>query len=356
MSQVRSADETWGIPLNVFYCPHCYSAHLASTGVTLTACPSCLQEDVSPEPERMRREPPELMIPFEIDSQQANHSIAQWVKGGWFRPDEMRPEVLLARVRPYYFPVWLVDSDIEAVWQAEMGYDYEAASYREQYRGGGWVSEQVTETRIRWEPRAGRLKRHYDNVAVPAMEDHDVWMTRLHGYDYRARRDYAPQAIERSVIRVPDHDPGAAWPAAEHMLTRTASIECKSASGADHVRNWAMQAKYYHLNWTQMLVPAYVTYYREADGVYPVWINGQSGTVYGVKHLSQRKATIASLILGGVAVFLFLLGAILALVGAAVVLPLAIGAILVVVGILVGLLAPTPAIWVWLRNRGAAKE
>ena len=100
------------------------------------------------------------------------------------------------------------------------------------------------------------------------------------------------------------------------MLNRTASIECKGASEADHVRNWKMRARYYDLNWTQMLIPAYVTYYREGDGVYPVWINGQSGHVYGIKVLSQRKATKASLVLGGLAALGFLLGVILALIGA----------------------------------------
>ena len=353
MTQTQPVDEAWGVSLNVFYCAHCHSAHLAPTDVTLTACPACLHAEITPEPERMRREPPELVTPFAVDSQQASSALARWAKGGWFRPDELRADVLLARVRPYYFPVWLVDSHVEAVWQAEMGYDYEAVSYREQYQGGRWVSEQATETRIRWEPRVGRLARHYDNVAVPAMAEHDLWMTRLGGVDYRTRKAYDPQAIERCVVRVPDHDPEAAWPDAEHVLNRTTSIECKSASEASHVRNWAMRAQYQRLNWTQMLVPAYVTYYGEGEGMYPVWINGQSGAVYGVRLVSQRKATVTSVVLGGTAAGLFLLGMILAIVGAALVAPLAIGVILVVLGLLLGLLAPVPAIWAWFKNRKA---
>lgn len=356
MSEAKLIEEAWGSPLDVFYCPLCHSAHVAPPDVALVTCPACLRAAVSREPERMRREPPEKVIPFAIDKQQANESLAGWARGVWFRPTEMRADLLLSRVRPYYLPMWLVDADIEAVWQAEMGYDYEVASYRERYEAGGWQSEQITETRIRWEPRVGRLRRHYDNVAVPAMETHDEWMTRLGGYDYRAQRPYGPHAIERGVVRVADHDPQAAWPDAEHVLGRTASIECKSASEADHVRNWAMQARYEDLHWTQMLVPAYVTYYRDGEQSYPVWVNGQNGTVYGLKHLSQSKATATSLVIGALAALAFLIGVVLALVGAVLVAPLVIGVLLIILGVLLGLAAPVPAIWVWIRNRRTATQ
>jgi hypothetical protein len=322
----------------------------------LATCPACLQAGVSAQPERQRREPPELVIPFAVGAQQAGNALAEWAKGPWFRPDEMRAETLLSRLRPYYFPIWLVDGDVEATWQAEMGFDYQAASYREQYQGGQWVSDEITETRIRWEPRAGRLKRHYDNLSVPAIQDHETWMSRLGGYDYRSRTAYASQAIDRSVVRVPDQDPDAAWPSAEQMLNHAASLEVKSAGGADHIRNWTMRARYYHLNWTQMLAPAFVTYYREREQSYPVWINGQSGHVYGIKILSQQKATITSLAMGGIAILLFLIGAVLSLVGAAVVLPLVLGIILIGAALLLGLAAPVPALWVWFRNRKLMQE
>jgi len=355
MSETHSVHQFWGTPLNVFYCPHCQSAHVAPDKVPLTTCPACLQAAVSSQPESLRREPPELVIPFSVDNQQVSDSLTQWSKRLWFRPQDLRADLLLARVRPYYLTLWLVDTDVEATWQAEMGYDYQAASYRERYQGGTWRSEQTTETRIRWEPRVGRLKRHYDNLAVPALQEHDRWMTGLGGYDYRVRRPYTAQAIERSVVRIPDHDPDAAWPDAEYVIDRTTSTECKSASEADHIRNWSMRAKYYHLNWTQMLVPAYVTSYTEGDTTYPVWINGQSGKVYGIKHMSQHKAVVTSLVLGACAAFLFLVGMLLALIGAALVAPLVLGILSVAVGVLLGLLAPVPAIWVWLRNRRAGK-
>jgi hypothetical protein len=348
VSQDRSAHAGWGTSLNVFYCPHCQSAHLAAADTSLTVCPACLQGKVSPQPERMRREPPELAIPFAVGEERVNSLLSEWLKGIWFRPADLRADLLLERIRRYYWPLWLADSDVEATWQAEVGYDYQAASFQERYEAGRWASQQVTETRIRWEPRVGRLKRHYDNVVVPALEEHERWMARLGGYDYRTRRPYSPNTIAQSVVRVPDHPPEAAWSEAEVAFGRMAAIECKVAIDADHVRNWAMRAEFQEVHWTQMLVPAYVTYYREGDGVYPVWMNGQSGRVYGVKRMSQRKATIASLITGAVALSCFLIGLLLTTVG--------VGVVLVVLSFFVGALAPVPAIWAWLNNRQAGRQ
>ena len=356
MSEEGSASAAWGTPLNVFYCPHCHNAHLAPTDVALTTCPACLRAAISPQPERMRREPPELAIPFAVGEQRAADALTAWARGMWFRPAELRADVLLGRVRRYYFPLWLVDCDVEATWRAEMGYDYQAASYRERYANGRWVSQEITETRTRWEPRVGRLQRHYDNVVAPALEAHERWMSRLGGYDFRTRKAYAPRAIAHSVVRIPDYAPGAAWMDAESALQRTAEKECQIASEADHVRNWGIEAHYQALHWTQLLVPAYVTYYGEGDGVYPVWINGQSGHVYGIKRASQRKATIASLVIGSVAALGFLLGVLLALIGSALAVPAAIGVVTIAAGLLLGLLAPIPAIWAWIRNRRAERE
>ena len=110
------------------------------------------------------------------------------------------------------------------------------------------------------------------------------------------------------------------------------------------------------LNWTQLLAPLYVTYYREGETHYPVWINGQSGRVYGIKVPSQRKANAASLVLGAIAVALFLLAAVIGLVGAVLVAPVAIAVLIGVFALLLALVAPIPAISAWVRTRRASGD
>jgi hypothetical protein len=229
-----------------------------------------------------------------------------------------------------------------------MGYDYQTASFREHFQSGQWVSQEITETRARWEPRLGTLVRHYDNIVVPALTKHEQWMSRLGGYNLSTRKLYSARIIAQSVVRVPDYEPNAAWIDAENALNRSAAVECQAASEADHIRNWGMRAQYSRLHWTQMLVPAYMTYYREADGVYPVWINGQSGHIHGIKLMSMKKAIIASLLIGILALICFLFGLVLSVVG--------VGILLVLLSLPLGLSAFAPVTWVWIRNRQAQRQ
>ncbi|MBN1584226.1 MAG: hypothetical protein JXA89_26185 [Anaerolineae bacterium] len=344
----QEINTTWGTSLDVFYCSHCHSAHLAADEIKLAICPVCLRATLTSQPERIRRERPELVIPFAIGRQRAEDALAAWCKGMWLRPGELNAKGLGQRLQRYFLPLWLVDGDVEAAWQAEVGYDYQAASFREQYQGGQWLSQEITETRTRWQVRVGTLDRHYDNIAVPALTQHEQWMSRLGGYSLRTRKPYSARIVAEGVVRIPDYEPDAAWIDAESALNRSAAVECQAASGAEHIRNWGMRAQYKGLNWTQLLVPAYVTYYREGEDVYPVWVNGQNGHIYGIKLMSMQKATVASLVIGVIALLCFLLGLVLAVIG--------IGILLVLLSLPLGLLAFGPLIWVWASNRQAQRQ
>ena len=117
-----------------------------------------------------------------------------------------------------------------------------------------------------------------------------------------------------------------------------------------------MEAAYEDLNWTLLLLPAYVTWYREGERTWPVLVNGQSGRVSGVRRSSTRKANTFSLVMGAIALILFLAGGLLALLGAAVPPVAAVGGVLLVIGLFLGVVAPLPAISVWAGNRRSELE
>ncbi len=139
-------------------------------------------------------------------------------------------------------------------------------------------------------------------------------------------------------------------PSLEDAFDRAAGAECRQAAGADHIRNFTPEVEHGDLNWTQLLLPAYVTWYREGERIWPVLVNGQSGRVSGVRRASARKANVASLALGAVAAMLFVFGGLLALL-----LP-PVGGLILVVGLLLGLAAPIPAIGVWVFNRRSTPD
>ena len=349
----------WGVGLTAVHCARCGEAHLvpehALSNVEGDAvpsrCPFCLQGPVAPQPAYLREESPEQVLPHSVSKQKLAGMLERWMQGVRFRPDEFKAEVLMRRARRYFVPLWLVDGRVEGVWRADVGFDYQAVSYQDRYsEGRGWSSQEVKEGRVRWEPRVGRISRTYENVAAPALDDHRALMNRLGDFDLNQRTDYSPEAVWVGTIRIPTLEPEAAWGGVEDAFDRAAGTECRQAAGADHIRNFTPEVAYGDLNWTQLLLPAYVTWYQEGERVWPVLINGQSGRVSGVRRASARKANITSLAVGAVAAMLFVFGGLLALL-----LP-PVGVLILVVGLLLGLAAPIPAIGVWVFNRRSTPD
>ena len=347
----------WGLALTAVHCPRCGEAHLAPEGDIPPRCPFCFQGPVAPQPAYLREEPPEQVVPYHISTQQLAVILGRWTEGIWFRPADLNGAVLAQRARRYLVPLWLVDGRVEGAWRADVGFDYEAVSYQDRYSDGvGWRSQEVREGRVRWEPRAGRINRVYENVTAPALDDDRALMERLGGLDLRQRADYTPEAVAGASVRIPTLEPEAAWSGAETAFVHAAGEECQRAAGADHVRNFTLQAEYRDLNWTLLLLPAYVTWYQEGERTWPVLVNGQNGRVNGMRRASSRAANTTALILGGAALLLFVLGGLLALAGALLPPALVVGGLILILGLVVGAIAPIPAIAVWAFNRRSTPE
>jgi hypothetical protein len=342
----------WGQSLQPVHCLNCKVAHLIPGNLESTHCPACFSGRLERQPSVIRREPPELMVNFTISPEQVEMHFKDWVKGIWFRPKELDPNLLSRRVNRTFIPLWLVDGKITGTWQAQMGYDYEVASSQEAYQNGTWRTRKVTETRIRWEARTGTIERRYQNLVVPALEEHAWLITGLGKYKLNLATSYSPLQMDNASIRVPSLLPESAWPLAKSKFDQYSAKDCQMAAEAQHVEEFIIQAAYEDQNWTQLLLPMYTTAYRDEDGiVHTILINGQNGNFFGKKRASQRKARILSLGLLGTALLCFIFGLLFA-VGTKFLPILGLFSLTsFILALLVGISAPMPAIWAWNFNR-----
>ncbi len=348
-----SVQAIWGQPRQPAGCRQCRQAFLVDTSRIGQPCPVCGRGRLETQPALLRNEPPELAIPFQKNRKDLLPLLTRFVQGVWIHNDDFNPNDLASRAVPLFWPMWLVDSDLAASWQAEIGFDYQVQSSQESYTGSQWRSRQVVENRIRWEPRLGQLQRHYDNVMVPALSQHQRLTHLLGGYRQEAASAYRPEQIGSADVMVPDLNPESAWPAAQTGLTQAAGLECSRAADGQHIRSLSLQPAYDNLHWTQLLQPMFATYYTDDSGQPQiVYINAQSGVVGGPRLASQKKGWFYAGITAGVAALLLLVG-LVCLALTAVFPPASILGILLIVGAFIaGVCAIIPAAWPWQWNRG----
>jgi len=336
-------------------CPHCQRVYLVPNLADGTHCPLCRQAVLEPQPVRSREAAPEKMLPLAINKSQLQSIYADFVSGVWIKPDEFKPEILLERAELAFWPLWLVDSDISGHWQMEAGFDYQVESTKEIYSNGQWQSRKQIETRIRWEQRTGKISTHVDNVPVPALQEHQNRLRMTGQYQLDKAKPFTPNDLSNGILELPDLPPEDAWPLARPQVDKTAAEICKQAAGAQHLRNFAMEAAYENLNWTEFLLPILTTFYRDDDGQPQiVVVNGETGAIQGPQLASQKRGYKISGIIAGVT-GLFLLLALISLVLTAIFPPAGIIAgLLVFLGLSTGIAAIIPAVWPGQWNRKQA--
>ena len=342
----------WGISYTPVGCDHCHHTYLTPLEAKSRKCPSCIKGTLQSQPASLRPEPPESMLPFAKFTPDLQGIYSNFVKPVWLAPDDFKPEILLSRSLPIFWPMWLVDCTVTGSWQAEMGFNYQVKSSKEYYSGNAWESRDIVEERTNYELRLGTLQHQYDNISIPALARHNERMQQLGSYPFKGAIGFAANLVGAAHIELPDLIPEEVWDQAEIQLKKAAGSDCREACGAQHVRNFCLQGQFTQLNWTQFLLPMYASWYMDDEGLpHSVLVNGQTGQIFGERLASQKKGNRAAGIIAAGAVGLFLLAATAFLIG--MVLPpiQPFTALLALIGFLTALAALVPLIWPWQWNR-----
>lgn len=352
--------ESWGADLSTLVCEHCDWTYLAPAIGTAQTCPHCHQGGLTPLNNAGAEQTPavpELAIPFSLSSTALESSLQSFAKEIPYAPKDLDLRQLRSRLQAVFLPMWLVDAETQATWQAEAGFNYEVVSHQEKFEQnrGGWSTRQVNETRTRWEPRLGCLRRSYRNISAPALEEHSQLQAQLGPFELSQAQPYQAQTIQQAMVRLPNRLTQDAWSDAKPAFQAAAAEECRQAAAADYLRHFSWQAEFNKQNWTLLLLPVYTTYYLDDENIpQPVLLHGQSGKISGLRRASLKRAQRVAITLLVVAAVLFLIS--LAVATASIFLPpaLAIGVLGIVAALLVGLGAVIPVTTVWWFNRNQA--
>jgi hypothetical protein len=358
-SKKYSITSSWGREYEAAVCEDCDWSFLIFPDLQTMHCPHCYQSTLKSIIEGDDRElpysrAPELVVPFQVTPESMDDGINKFASKIPFAPKDLTSQNLRSRLCRLFLPMWLVDADVQAKWWAEVGFDYKVVSHQAHYddHQGGWSSREVEEGRIRWEPRLGRLERHYHNISTPALEEDMVIKQEMGDFKLGEAVEYQVREIENSFVRLPNRDTKDAWVEATPAIQTAAAEECRQAAGADHIRQFSWKSQYSNNNWTLMLLPLYTTYYLDAEKVaQPVFIHGQTGQISGVRRASMKRGQRLSLIILVIAVFIFLLSIVLAVASVALPILLVIGVLGFAIALLTAAGAVVPIVLVWQFNR-----
>lgn len=353
----------WGQGVVCLVCHNCDWRFLVGSGNIPQDCPHCHATQLEQYQEKDFSEmedfikPPELRLPFSFPQGQLVEKIQNFAKNIPFAPYDLRLDILQKRLQKIYLPLWLVDSHVSATWQSECGYYYQVKSHQEKYSGGRWQTQEVIETRTRWEPRLGRLVRSYQNITAPALEEHRALMAALGNYEYKKAESVKTQLLLQDagkppLISIPSRDKDDAWPDTLPRFQEQAMEESRQACAADQIREFRWKPEFSNQNWSLFLLPMWSSYYLDDENkAQSILVNGQSGQMSATRRASMKKAKKISLSIFIAALIAFALTVVVGLISMSVPDLTGIAGIGLVISLMIALAAIYPIATVWNVNR-----
>jgi DNA-directed RNA polymerase subunit RPC12/RpoP len=270
-----------------------------------TYCASSMVMEVPNDPNLIT---PESLVPFKVPSKQAAEQFKSWLRGLWFRPNNLKHMAQLEQIAGVYVPFWTFDADVSSRWTAERGwYYYETETYTETENG-----QTVTRTRevrrTRWEPAWGSRFDHYDDVLVCGSRGMpENLVDRFSTFDTGALVHYAPGYLAGWRAESYAVDLPSAWGRAQGKIEASQQARCAGDVGGDTHRGLSVTNEYSHETFKHVLLPVYVAAYRYQGKPYRFLVNGQTGEVVGEAPYSFWKIFFLVAFILAVAFTIFLL-------------------------------------------------
>ena len=282
----------------VVYCKTCGSVIEFESNQTAAVCPMCGSSQVDAKRQAFGI-PPDGVVPFAIDEDDAKARFKQWIGHRWFAPSKLKLAYQSGKLEPIYIPIWTYDLDVTATYSGMGG--------RIVTVGGG---KNGVRTRTEWFPVSGTVSERLDDVPVFAGSDSNLkalsgvmpFNTQSGSYPYSpaflsgvSSEHYAFSAVE-GFSRVKSSVE------AELRARAQNSIIAQGFSTANVTR---ISADYGNPGYKQILAPVWTSNFTYNKKNYTYAINGDTGNVSGERPYSPVKITIAALIAALLVVLFF---------------------------------------------------
>ncbi len=275
--------------LAVAHCRTCGAEITFSEKQFSATCPMCGSTQIAEDKQRSGI-PPEGIIPFSIDKNDAAQKFKNWVKSRWFAPNDFKRSYAEAGLVPMYLPFWTFDAECVG-----------------KYAGMGGKVRMVRDSKgnmqrhVDWYPVAGVVYKNFDDIQVSAsdkskhldgilpfntIENTKAFsMAYLSGYFAEIYKIKADQGFGKAKGIIDSQMRALAM---SDILMRFEEANVTSI----HVTH--SNVTYKHL-----LLPVYTSAFRYKSKTYSYAINGETGRISGNRPYSAPKiiaAVIAAII------------------------------------------------------------
>jgi len=148
----KASERGYGTPVKSAMCKECGATVSFGENVTSTKCAFCDSSQVLEQEANRNVIRPESLVAFQVDEDSAAGKFSGWLKGLWFRPNDLKHRAKVKEMSGVYVPYWTFDANVDSDWTAEAGYYYYETEHYIDEEGD---AQQRQVRKIRWQPAWG---------------------------------------------------------------------------------------------------------------------------------------------------------------------------------------------------------
>jgi predicted RNA-binding Zn-ribbon protein involved in translation (DUF1610 family) len=308
LEDVGQAARGFGVELRVAQCANCGARVTFEESSTAEQCVYCGDANVLPQDANRNALRPESLVPLDVGREEVRRSFERWLKGLWFRPNELKKTKRFDAVG-VYVPFWTFDSRVHSDWSADAGYTYYVTETYVVMEGGKSRTRTRQVQKVRWVPVWGDRDDAYDDDLILASRGMpDELIEELGGFDTSGLVPYRPEYLAGWRAEEYQLDLEGAWERGEANVVAEQRQRCGSDVPGDTHRNLRVQNRIFDVRWKHVLLPVWSLQYRYKREAYTVLIHGQTGRVAGKAPLSWFKILGVVLAAGAVIAAIWFVG------------------------------------------------
>lgn len=232
---------------------------------------------------------PEGIVPFRIDSFDAQQRFRKWIAKRWFAPNRLKKAYGEGLLEGLYVPFWTYDADADASYSGRGGHTRVTRD-----------SKGNTRTYVDWFPVFGSVGSSFNDILVCASQKQSgTIINRV--LPYNTISDIEPYAQQYLSGYKAEHysiDGKLCFETARGEMESTLRSMAHSdilAKGYDQAQVGTMHVSYRNVTYKSVLLPLYTAQYGYQGKTYYYVINAQTGKVAGKYPKSAIKILFAVL-------------------------------------------------------------
>ncbi|MEO8703340.1 MAG: hypothetical protein ABI867_25055 [Kofleriaceae bacterium] len=233
---------------------------------------------------------PESVLPFAITTEDAAEKFRAWLQSRWFKPFGLLKRAKRDGMDGVYLPYWTYDSATTTRYRGERGEHYYVTEHYTDSQGKS-QTRQVQHTR--WYSASGVVDVPFDDVLVcgttslpmKIIDSLEPWgLEELKPFDGKYLAGFTAECA-----RVPLAD---GFTVAEAKMDPAIRSTIRRDIGGDEQRIHSMAVRHANVTFKHVLLPLWISCFRDGDQVFRVTVNARTGEVAGERPWSTGKIVL----------------------------------------------------------------